>query len=975
MVKLFSYISMLKKGLSDLKAESTIEDFRIIVKVSNQVSVYILSEEEIDIPFIKNYITTCYFITFKEKEEDSYYKEIFQNENIVELSSRKRLSNLLEINDEDKTVSSCPIATFYSYKGGMGRSTTLASCAAYLSNHHEMKIVVIDCDLEAPGFTNYYLEVHDEIIHHNGFIEYMMDIETLEKKPMVSDYLWEVSKEFSGKGLIKVMPAGNLSDEKIENDDILENHRRHYLEGLSRIDIVNKYQTVSNFKTLIDSINKELSPDLILMDSRTGFNDIFGLLAFQFSNIVIGFFGNNAQSSPGLKFFIDNLIKHKSNLTPVIVNSIISRIKPFKSFSRDIDSYLNDINENINLKMFPITRNNILEIIGTEDEDKEDFLRLINGKTFADYNNLFDYIYGLYNYYKIESESNEIANINIEGEKIVEKKEIKEEHSFKIDNKQIDNSHAEIINLSISNFQKKLPQLVISEKNDVQLKIKKKIISNLTDNLPKLYGENINIEEEFSKKKIFYRKSMEDIFNPDKIIILGNKGTGKTYLYEVLKKPKVVEEIRKRANKNHIKYEIFHLVDEKQNKYLNTLQFNDFEIRDTALFFERFWVVYIWDTVMLEAKKRLDYQSSLQFFPLSNDATTAKRFYEIINDIDKYIRIEQDLKDLDEHLKRSGGNKNLIVIFDQLDQVVEPNLWSERIIPLIKYWRYNPFSKISPKLFLRSDLFEKMSNITNIQQLKNHAISIEWDQEEIFGYFFKFILASTENDDFYKYMSFNNDLNFVRQLKQKAGRDHQFPLDEYYLKPLVSTFFGLYASMDNSPRYGESYEWFFKNLKNANDTISLRPFIDLIKISIEKAKKEDNSSTPILPPLFYAHGEARQTAVENHFNDLAKEKGNEDLVYIFKFIREKKSSIEVYQTLYKNEMSILLQEMIKEYTEELQPNKNSIDELIYLLKVNGIISEQFIHRGQLIYSFALLYKYYLGLKNRRNNRRNNRRRY
>jgi hypothetical protein len=64
-----------------------------------------------------------------------------------------------------------------------------------------------------------------------------------------------------------------------------------------------------------------------------------------------------------------------------------------------------------------------------------------------------------------------------------------------------------------------------------------------------------------------------------------------------------------------------------------------------------------------------------------------------------------------------------------------------------------------------------------------------------------------------------------------------------------------------------------------------------------------------------------------------------------------------------------LREIIERYNEELKTNKNSVDELIYLLQVNGIISEQFIRGGQLVYNFALLYKYYLGLAKRKSSRR------
>src|SRR5262249_10505735 len=47
------------------------------------------------------------------------------------------------------------IATFYSYKGGTGRSMALANVAWILASRG-MKVLVVDWDLEAPGLHRYF---------------------------------------------------------------------------------------------------------------------------------------------------------------------------------------------------------------------------------------------------------------------------------------------------------------------------------------------------------------------------------------------------------------------------------------------------------------------------------------------------------------------------------------------------------------------------------------------------------------------------------------------------------------------------------------------------------------------------------------------------------------------------------------------------------------------------------------------------
>ena len=365
---------------------------------------------------------------------------------------------------------------------------------------------------------------------------------------------------------------------------------------------------------------------------------------------------------------------------------------------------------------------------------------------------------------------------------------------------------------------------------------------------------------------------------------------------------------------------------------------------------------------MQNSFEKLGFQSKLDVFDIKDDLRTKNKFVDLIQNEKKIIEIETELEELDSFLKKSQSQKNLIVIFDGLDLVVKPLNWHIRIIPLINFWRNTSYSRISAKLFLRSDLFEKLSNITNVKELKNQSISIEWNQQELFSYFFKLILTSSD-DLFFKYMFFTRYFTYeiVKQTQQKSSDDKQVPLDDYYLKPMVETFFGKFAGTQNDPRFGESYEWFFRNLKNANNTLSLRPFIDLLENSLNFAYSNDNIHYPILPSVYFSHGDARTKAIENHFTDLVSEKGNEDLLKVCNYIRQKKSKNVVSITNSKNDFDSILSEIIQNEKTE----NDTVEKLISLLTLNGIIHQQFTSKG-ITYSFALLYKYYLGLKGKIN---------
>jgi hypothetical protein len=116
----------------------------------------------------------------------------------------------------------------------------------------------------------------------------------------------------------------------------------------------------------------------------------------------------------------------------------------------------------------------------------------------------------------------------------------------------------------------------------------------------------------------------------------------------------------------------------------------------------------------------------------------------------------------------------------------------------------------------------------------------------------------------------------------------------------------------------------------------------------------------ILSPKFYNSAAVRENAVKRHFEDLAGEKGNQDLKCIIEFIRDKKIPDKFRLThLYQDRFENLLKLIISE-NPQLQ-NKN-IDELTKMLIDNGIIQEKYLPGGRKKYSFAFLYKYYLGLR-------------
>jgi len=112
------------------------------------------------------------------------------------------------------------IITFYSYKGGTGRTQLLANLAAYLCYYENKKVLMIDWDLEAPGLDYYFGFNRKEI--EKGLIEVFEDYVRLvnepQKKveekdlPTFKESIYEIYKQSKG-GRLDFIPAANYGDD------------------------------------------------------------------------------------------------------------------------------------------------------------------------------------------------------------------------------------------------------------------------------------------------------------------------------------------------------------------------------------------------------------------------------------------------------------------------------------------------------------------------------------------------------------------------------------------------------------------------------------------------------------------------------------------------------------------------------------------------------------------------------------------
>jgi hypothetical protein len=202
---------------------------------------------------------------------------------------------------------------FYSFKGGVGRSTALASFAIQRARAAE-RVVIIDFDLDAPGIGVLLAADSSGTTASWGIIDYLLEC-PYDSVDLREYYHACRQSGVTHSGEILVFPSGCLND--------------NYLGKLARIDFEPPRENAeSPLAQLLRRVRDELQPDWILLDTRTGLSESSGLLLGGLSHLHILFGTSSEQSWQGLRLIIDRLgadrvMADKPQLECFLVQSLV----------------------------------------------------------------------------------------------------------------------------------------------------------------------------------------------------------------------------------------------------------------------------------------------------------------------------------------------------------------------------------------------------------------------------------------------------------------------------------------------------------------------------------------------------------------------------------------------------------------------------------------------------------------------------
>src|SRR5262245_36758781 len=230
------------------------------------------------------------------------------------------------------------IITFYSYKGGTGRSMAVANVAWILASSGK-RVLTVDWDLEAPGLHRYYAPFlsDKDLTGSEGLIDLLIEFRDAtatgddgaggdnwyESYADIAAYAVSLDWDFPGGGTLDLLPAGR--------------------QGASYSARVNSFDWVEFYErrgggVFLEAIKEKMRADYdyVLIDSRTGVSDTSGICTVQMPDAVVVCFTLNNQSVKGSAAVAHSIYEQRLRKgREIAIFPVPMRVEPFEKAKLD----------------------------------------------------------------------------------------------------------------------------------------------------------------------------------------------------------------------------------------------------------------------------------------------------------------------------------------------------------------------------------------------------------------------------------------------------------------------------------------------------------------------------------------------------------------------------------------------------------------------------------------------------------------
>ncbi len=224
--------------------------------------------------------------------------------------------------------------TFYSYKGGVGRTLALANVAVYLSRFGQ-NVCIMDFDLEAPGLHYKFPRLLKTTGIKKGLVDCIYEFTQRKVLPKrLSDYSLTIVPKSKTQGEIRLIPAGNISSDYWKKLASIEWREMFYGE---------LGEGTPCFIDLKAKIKKQFKSDFLLIDSRTGITEMSGICTSLLPDKVVFLIVNNRENIEGARQILRSIQKldRLPGQKPIEVTFALARIPvPIEEKNGDVEKQI-----------------------------------------------------------------------------------------------------------------------------------------------------------------------------------------------------------------------------------------------------------------------------------------------------------------------------------------------------------------------------------------------------------------------------------------------------------------------------------------------------------------------------------------------------------------------------------------------------------------------------------------------------------
>jgi cellulose biosynthesis protein BcsQ len=270
------------------------------------------------------------------------------------------------------------IITFYSYKGGTGRSMALANVACLLAQRAGgvgRGVLLVDWDLEAPGLHRYFQHLfpggrgEDSSDGRPGLIEFFSELERhvppegYGTEDEAAEEALRLAEKFDARSYALPLDVPGLYLFKAGRFD------DGYSELVNTFDWEGLYRRSPHlFRALAARWAEEF--DYVLIDSRTGVTDTSGICTILMPEKLVVVFTPNRQSFTGVANLVRKATRHRKesdDLRPLMVFPLPSRIEPSLQELRNLWRFGDPTREVVGYQ--PLFESLFREVYGTPPDD------------------------------------------------------------------------------------------------------------------------------------------------------------------------------------------------------------------------------------------------------------------------------------------------------------------------------------------------------------------------------------------------------------------------------------------------------------------------------------------------------------------------------------------------------------------------------------------------------------------------------